>query len=118
MSFLGFLFLWFFIWLLYRLARIFFALYKAKRQARDFFADMFGNPNGAQGQSSKRKKKDKTPKTPVTPKKIDPTVGEYIKFEEIEVTATEQTKTYSDGTTRSSFKVEEQIVDVEWEDIP
>lgn len=47
-------------------------------------------------------------------KKIDPSVGEYVAFEEISVSATE---TSGDGTTTSYTYTESQIEDAVWEEI-
>lgn len=47
-----------------------------------------------------------------TSKKIDPDVGEYVRFEEIKEPRTDT------RTEQKPFTVEEQIVDVEWEDLP
>lgn len=57
--------------------------------------------------------------TPPAPrrKKIDPAVGEYIKFKEVE---TEVAMTSDDDTSSSSARatiVEQQVEDVKWEDI-
>lgn len=64
----------------------------------------FGNPSGQKPGEPKRRAK-----------KIDPGVGEYIHFEEIEVSS--EQKTDAAGRRETKFKVEEQVVDVEWEDI-
>lgn len=51
-------------------------------------------------------------------KRIDPSVGEYVKFQEIRLTA-EELRERSDGTaeyTRSTY-AESQVEDAEWEDI-
>lgn len=47
-------------------------------------------------------------------KKIDPDVGEYVAFTEVEG-ASGQSESYRTAT---SVRVEQQVVDVEWEDIP
>lgn len=58
-------------------------------------------------------------------KKIDPTVGEYVHFEEVSVFRSETVESSqvdsshdSSSSRKSTVTVEEQIVDVEWEDLP
>lgn len=46
-------------------------------------------------------------------KKIDPTVGEYVEFEEVQV----YESTEPDGKKQVKFEAEEQITDVEWEEV-
>lgn len=46
-------------------------------------------------------------------KKIDPTVGEYVEFEEVQV----YESTEPDGKKQVKFETEEQITDVEWEEV-
>ena len=90
-----------------------------RRRVNKFAEQMRGAANsaaaGTQGYGSQPPK----PKRPK--KKIDPDMGEYIRFEEINV-ETDQTVTDdpATGTRRvdTSVKVEDQIVDVEWEDLP
>ncbi|MCM1483707.1 MAG: DUF4834 family protein [Muribaculaceae bacterium] len=60
------------------------------------------DPTGASRRSARHKKK------------IDPTVGEYVEWEEIKV---ESTTTTSTTDSRDTYVTEEQIVDAEWEDI-
>lgn len=51
-------------------------------------------------------------------KRIDPSVGEYVKFQEVKLTA-EELRQRSDGTTEYSrtTRMESQVEDAEWEDI-
>lgn len=56
----------------------------------------------------------KKPEPPVTKKKIDPTVGEYVEFTETVETSTRQTPEGEE----TSVRVEQQITDVQWEDLP
>lgn len=48
-------------------------------------------------------------------KKIDPSVGEYVAFEEIKIETTRETHTSGDG--RTSVRVESQIEDAVWEEL-
>lgn len=76
---------------------------KVRNQTRDMF-------NQATGRGKKQNNSQPQPKQ----KKIDPNVGEYVEFEEIQVSETKtQTSTYSSAT----YKSESQIDDVEWEEI-
>lgn len=52
---------------------------------------------------------------PQKKKKIDPSVGEYVAFEEISCDTTIETKTDEKGNT--TVKVESQIEDATWEEI-
>lgn len=62
-----------------------------------------------------RRREPEQPTPAVKKKKIDRSVGEYVEFEEIRVKASTQT----DGdTTTVNYKVEQQITDVEFEDLP
>lgn len=86
------------------------AIYRARRQARQFF-DNFGR-NGAGAPADETAAAPKPKK-----KKIDPADGEYVQFEEIESTTTVDSKTDSAGHTTTTVETEQQIVDIEWEDI-
>lgn len=93
------------------LVRVTWFLYKARRQARRFFDSMSSGASGKGRRSSE-------PERPVHRKKIDPSVGEYIDFEEVTVTKTSTTTDASGKTTTTTSTVtESQITDVEWEEI-
>ncbi|MDE6642860.1 MAG: hypothetical protein K2K27_02020 [Muribaculaceae bacterium] len=77
---------------------------KVRNQTRDMF-------NQATGRGSGKKQNNSQPQP--KQKKIDPNVGEYVEFEEIEVTATDS----SGNTTHVNYQKETQITDVEWEEI-
>lgn len=71
--------------------------------------------NAATNGGNGRRRQPEQPKPAVKKKKIDRSVGEYVEFEEIRVKASTQT----DGdTTTVNYKVEQQITDVEFEDLP
>lgn len=76
-----------------------------KNQARDMFNRATGRSNG--NSSNHNNTQSQRPR-----KKIDPDIGEYVEFEEIEVTA----KTRTDNGD-VSYRTESQITDVEWEDV-
>lgn len=105
-----FLFLLFVFFIVIPVVRVVITIWRARRQTRRFF-DQFRNATGA-GASSQTGRKE-APRQPKTKKKIDPTVGEYVAFEEIK---TESTTTDRQNTTTYT-EVEQQIVDVDWEDI-
>lgn len=81
----------------------------AYQQAQEQYNQFFGGAAGRQ--------EPEQPKTPA--KKIAEDVGEYIHFEEIEVSKESTTFTKADGQTETTTKIriEEQVIDVEWEDI-
>lgn len=56
------------------------------------------------------------PRPPRKKKKIDPSVGEYVAFEEIACNTTVEAETSADGSSR--ITVESQIEDATWEEIP
>ena len=88
----------------------------ARRMKREI-NNIFNTFGGAGSNSTDKAKKQQQP-TPRR-KKIDAEVGEYVHFEEIEVTVQAQTENNPDNTrsTTTKIKVEDQIIDVEWEDI-
>ncbi len=87
---------WLFPWLL-------------RRQIRKTFGF---DPRG--GRQQERKQQSQQPEPPVAKKKIDPTVGEYVEFTETVESTTRQTPEGEEN----SVRVEQQITDVQWEDLP
>lgn len=55
-----------------------------------------------------------------TGKKINPDDGEYVEWEDIKVSSSTYSSTTDtkNGNGRTRFTAEEQVVDVEWEDLP
>lgn len=80
-----------------------------RRQAEAAFGD--GRQGGRQEQ--------RRPEAKARRKKIGADVGEYVRFEELTEEA-ETTVSDTDGgrRTETHVSVEEQVVDVEWEDLP
>lgn len=111
--FLIILFLWLLGQLLQRLLP-----YLLRRYARKRMEKTFGQFFNSEKPKDKKKSKQQTAQAPA--KKIDASVGEYVHFEEVEITEQTRTTVNPDGstTTQTRFKAEEQIVDAEWEDIP
>lgn len=103
--FIGYFFIWPIIKGVMRINRF-------QSEARDFFN---GRYNGAQQRnSSARQPQQPAPKK----KKIDPSVGEYVEYEEITVDQSySKTSGHDAASASTQVEVEQQIVDVEWEDI-
>ena len=134
------LFLYFFV--IRPLFRVWSVVHDARRQAQqaqdDFMRAAGFDPDAIRGRRSRAANEPRRSKTgwseprPVK-KKIDSSTGEYVKYTEVEVTAT-QTSTETSGTSaqagsaqgasaKGSSKTtytatEEQITDIEWTDIP
>ncbi len=103
-------------WLLWTLAKPFVRIYRNVRRAQRGewinLNDFFGTP-GAQRPADAGRKSRAGGWSGIrkTKKKIDPAVGEYVKFKEMPADP--------DATHNGSveFTVEQQIVDVEWEEV-
>lgn len=111
--FIAILIFWFLGQLLHRLLP-----YLLRRYARKHMEKTFGQFFTSEQPKDHKKSRQPEPHNPS--KKIDASVGEYVRFEEIEVTEQTRTTVNPDGSTntKTHFKIEEQIVDAEWEDIP
>ncbi|MCH5219250.1 MAG: hypothetical protein J1F20_01675 [Muribaculaceae bacterium] len=114
MSFLLLLILVLVVWLLLPVIKVFWQLHKMRRNPKSFLDNLFGN-FGAEGTRPKEERHQQQPKKGP---KIPDDVGEYVQFEEVDVKVEESQYVNNDGSTTTRFKVEEQIVDVEWEDLP
>lgn len=129
------LFLYFFV--IRPLFRVWSVVHDARRHAQqtqdDFMRAAGFDPDAIRGRRSRAANEPRRSKTgwseprPVK-KKIDSSTGEYVKFTEVEVTATE-TSTETSGTSAQAGSAqgaskttytatEEQITDIEWTDIP
>lgn len=83
------------------------AIMRARRSARRIFEQFREAAGGTAGQSNKPQE----PAQPKHRKKINPDDGEFVAFQDLPADP-------SDGPSdRISVEVEQQIVDVEWEDI-
>lgn len=80
------------------------ALYRARRAARKYFEQFRRNAGNQQQNTGPQPRKAR--------KKINPEDGEFVSFEEI------PGKNDSDNKKQTKVTVEQQIVDVEWEDLP
>lgn len=116
MSFIFILFLLFVFWFFIRpLLKVLFGVYRIRRQMKDIFGQYAGTQTRNSGRTSSGKSGDRQPYAP-RKKKIDPSVGEYVAFEEIEC-KTETSRTGTDSTTTRTEDSGSRIEDVEWEDI-
>lgn len=106
------LFILFIVFIVVPIVRVMLTIYRARRQTRRFF-DQFRTAAGG-GASQQQKRPGDARQQPRRPKKkIDPSVGEYVAFEEIKSTVSE-----SDADASAAYtEVEQQVEDVEWEDI-
>ena len=84
------------------------AIMRARRSARRFF-DQFRQAAGAQGAYGRRTPEEQP--QPKHRKKINPDDGEFVAFEDLPADSS------AEQTTFTSVEIEQQIVDVEWEDI-
>lgn len=102
-----FLLLLLLIFVIWPMVRGMIAIMRARRSARRFF-DQFrqsaGSPDGSQRKESQQPQ-------PKPRKKINPDDGEFVAFEDLPADSS------AEHTTYASVEIEQQIVDVEWEDI-
>lgn len=88
--------------------------YIVKRRLKKFFNQQNQNFQKQREEGQSNREGSPTKKR----KKIAEDVGEYVKFEELNVTVEKEQTTATDGSTSTTkYTIEEQIVDVEWEDI-
>ncbi len=83
------------------------AVYRARRAARRFF-DQF--KNASPGQQATRHHEQPQPRA----KKINAEDGEFVSFEEL---PPDVSQSETSGRQTNAVVVEQQVVDVEWEDI-
>lgn len=85
-------------------------------QVHSTFNRMRRQMNDAARASSGNASADPRGRQPRRPrKKIDPTVGEYVAFEEVETRTTASETSGADS--RTGFKTESQVEDAVWEEI-
>lgn len=100
-----------FIFVIWPLIRVAVTFNRIKRRNQQIFEQMFGSQQNAR--EPKRRKPGWSKSPSAAKKKIDPTVGEFVAFEEVAC----YTEHHTPDQTVKSVSVEQQIVDVEWEDI-
>ena len=106
MSISSILLVLFIVFIVWPLIKFIWAIRKAHMQARRAFEEATG---------TKWNQRNEARNTPVKEKIFDRNVGEYVEFEEIEHTSN-NTGTQP-NTSNPQPKIEQQIVDAEWEDI-
>lgn len=81
------------------------------------YEQMFGQAyqQAESEKKARRKRGGWTQPTRQRPKKIDPSIGEYVRFQEIEVTT--ESNTHTTENSSQSYTIEQQVSDAEWEDI-
>ncbi len=99
------------VFVVWPLFKFYLAIKNAQRQARDAFSQ-FG---GAQQTQDNRQRKGGWSGMRSRKKVIDPNVGEYVEFEEVE--ANHESSSANSTKNGSSYRVEQQVEDAEWEDI-
>lgn len=90
------------------------AVARARKRASELF-DSF-NSEAREASRHTRKGGWSTPGRQKS-KKIDPSVGEYVEFEEISTTAEPTDRQDQNDRTTGQKNIESQITDAEWEDI-
>lgn len=103
-----------FIFFIWPLIRVGLTVSRVRKQARQAYEQMYNQNCGGAGAQQKRTRKpgwnaSATPRK----KKIDASVGDYVPFEEV----SEVSNARTDSSGRTSFTVEQQITDAEWEEI-
>ena len=104
------------VWIVPKMVRGYLFVHRLKKQARNMYEQMY---NGTGQAASDRRQTRRPGWSAATPrrKKIDPSVGEYVKFQEITVTGSETPQAESADKRDTPYTVEQQITDVTWEDI-
>lgn len=108
MSFFGFLLLVLLFIILKPLIRVIWTVWKAMRQVKNMNADASRQQSHRPGNNRPRRKK----------KIFQRDEGEYVDFEEIEVTETRSTDTAGNRRYTGSRPADSRVTDAEWEDIP
>lgn len=123
MSLFSIIFWVFFLWLLYKAVRFVWRGVGQYKQQRTLWEQFYRQATGQQpphsSQNHRRHKEQQS--HPRHRRKIfSKDDGEYVEFEDIEVseTKTSTTTTSTDGKKRTTTVTESQIIDAEWEDIP
>lgn len=111
----------FFFWLSWKLLR-WWIIRKMRRQANDMF-ERFAQATGASSQQSpnasaaEKKHRKAGWQRAQHAKKITPDEGEYVEYEEVKISI-DTTETDGRTTTETHTEIiDQQIVDVEWEDL-
>lgn len=100
------LLIFFIVFIVWPIVKFFWTIRKAHKQARRAFEEATGTKWNQRNQPQHSTVKEKI---------FDSNVGEYVEFEEIEHTPDNNETQYN--TKKQQPKIEQQIVDAEWEDI-
>lgn len=100
------------IWIGPKLIRGAMFVHRVRKQTRSMFEQMHGTQD-AEPRARKAGWSSPTPRR----KKIDPSVGEYVKFQEVADDADAPSRHSFDADDTSTYTVEQQVTDAEWEDI-
>ena len=101
------------IWIVPKLVRGYMLVSKMRRTMRDMQDQMYGN--AAPHEGPRKRKGGWTDPINRRSKKIDASVGEYVKFEEVKEETTERESRQSSGG--GYYVTEQQISEAEWEDL-
>lgn len=95
-----------------------FTVNRYRQNVRSAFRDMSEEAARQQREmESERRRGGWTRPANIKKKKITRDVGEYVKWEEVEVTEASSTEQNSTTDYTKYYSKEEQIIDVKWEDI-
>ncbi len=108
------IFLYWTVRILWGLGKLLWNAYKIQRFMRDPIGE--AQKRARKAYNRQQDDYDRQHQPEVRKKKIDPDVGEYVAFTDIEVAQT--TTDPADGSTTTTVYHEQQITDIEWEDIP
>ena len=118
MSFLTLLFIFILIFIVPKIVRAYLIVRRIRGQARKVYEQMYGGAAGGADASRPKSRKPGWSAPVPRRKKIDPSVGEYVKFQEIATSETvSQTTDTATGSTTTTVSVEQQVTDAEWEEI-
>ena len=108
---LSFLLILFIVFIVIPILRLLWAGWKLRRRWMEATSGMRDAYRRAAEEAAKKTKQ------PKKKKKIDPSVGEYVSFEELKVETTVTSETTADGSS-TKIRVESQVEDVTWEELP
>lgn len=89
---------------------------RAQQQMADAFAGAGRDASSAAGGAGRQERRGPQ-RPPRRKKKIDPSVGEYVFFEEIHTETTTDSTSGTAGVGKTKFRAESQVEDAVWEEI-
>lgn len=111
MSFLALIFIIIILVVVWPVIKVAMTVKNYQRKVRDAFRQATGQQSGSSEPGERRGGWSRAPRVK---KKITHDVGEYVEWEEITTSTVAEDQA---GNTYTSFRREEQVTDVEWEDI-